>query len=175
MKIYTMSTAESNDNCYFDVKDTNGSVLDHFMLGVPVARFEKGYPFIMKAQSFFNKSNFNTYDFFEPTMAFPVFSIRAAGALREKVSSQMTFFPAKVDVNGSLYEVFAGVVLNRKSVFERVGDYEVRVRDGVVIGDDDFIVRDLDNPQFFFATESMRLLCDSLRLNILFKNFSMMK
>jgi hypothetical protein len=119
---------------------------------------KKGYPFVMKAQSFLINLILMRMIFLSQLWLFLFFSTRAADALRDKMSSQMTFYPAKIDVNGSLYEVFAGVVLNRKRVFERVGDYEIRIRDGVVMDDEDFIVRDLDNPQFFFL---LRSLCDS--------------
>ncbi|PTU63415.1 hypothetical protein DBB33_24285 [Chromobacterium haemolyticum] len=40
---------------------------------------------------------------------------------------------------------------------------------------DDLIIRDIDNPQFFFVTDTFKKMCQNHELNIKFQEFSLMK
>ncbi|MEN7433006.1 hypothetical protein VA599_19865 [Chromobacterium sp. TRC.1.1.SA] len=174
MKIYSMYSTEKSEFSLIDIKDKNGEIMDFFMLGLENERLKRTH-FSAVAQSFFKVENINEFDYFEPTMAFPVFSEKAANLLQNTLKAQMETYKLKIRVKDESIETYAGRILNRKPVFERIDDYKIQVKKDFQIEKNDLIIRDINNPQFFFATELFKNTCKDFALKIKFKEFSLMK
>ncbi|WP_156187857.1 hypothetical protein [Chromobacterium sp. LK11] len=175
MKIYSMYTTGKSENSLLDLKDPNGLILDHFMLGIESKNFKNGHPLNVTAQYFFTPETIKNYDYFEPTMAFPIFSDHAINSIGEVIRPQMATHPCRIKIGAHTFDAHAGIILNRKPVFERVDDYEIQIRKDIQITQDDLIIRDIDNPQFFFVTDTFKKMCQNHELNIKFQEFSLMK
>ncbi|WP_145929351.1 hypothetical protein [Chromobacterium vaccinii] len=174
MKIYSMYSTEKSEFSLIDIKDKNGDVMDFFMLGIENERFKKTH-LNATAQSFFKKENISNFDYFEPTMAFPIFSEKANNILHDNLKSQLEAYKIKIRVEDEFIDAYAGRILNRKPIFERVDDYKIQIRQDCQIESNDLIIRDISNPQFFFATELFKKICMDFGLKIKFKDFSLMK
>ncbi|WP_146176726.1 hypothetical protein [Chromobacterium sp. Panama] len=175
MKIYSVYTTGKCENALLDLKDPNGVILDHFMLGIESNNFKNGHPLNVTAQSFFTPETIKNYDYFEPTMAFPIFSDHAINSIGEVISPQMEIHPCRIKIGAHTIDAHAGIILNRKAVFERVDDYKIQIQKDAKITQDDLIIRDINNPQIFFTTESFKTICQTHKLNIKFQEFSLMK
>ncbi|STR44798.1 hypothetical protein [Iodobacter fluviatilis] len=172
--MFTMQNTSKTERSLLDLKDQNGDILKYFVLGLNVSKFQKGVCLKLKAQEFFNLTNIEDYDFFQPTMPFPVFSCHAKEVI-EACTNDIDFVPCEIFINGIFVKAFAGRILNFKPVFVREGEYAIKVRNEFIPSENDFIIRDSENEQFYFVTERFRKLCSDSKLKIRFIDFSMFK
>lgn len=175
MKIYSMFSTTQSEHSLLDIKDPDGAILDFFLLGMGNKGLENGRALQASAQAFFQEESITDYDYFEPSISLPIFSVLASTCIGEALTAQMSLHPCKTRVGAGSIAMFAGRILNRKPIFERVGDYKIQIRQDADIRQEDLIVRDANMPQFFFVTESFKILCEQRRLKIKFKPFSLMK
>ena len=160
MKIYSMFSTTQSEHSLLDIKDRDGAILDFFLLGMSnkgletVARYKP-------ARRFFQEESITDYDYFEPSISLPIFSALASTCIGEALTAQMSLHPCKTRVGAGSIAMFAGRILNRKPIFERVGDYRIQIRQDADIRQEDLIVRDANMPQFFLSPSPSRHCANS--------------
>ncbi|WP_255991108.1 hypothetical protein [Chitinolyticbacter albus] len=169
-----MQSTNKSEQCLLDIKDHNGDILKYFALGIELEKFRGAKTLKLRAQSFFNPNNIRDFDFFQPTLPFPVFSTKAKEIIAPK-TDDIEFISCTIAVEDTTIEAFAGRILNRKPLFERVDDYSIKLQDKVKLNEEDLIVRDSSNEQFYIVSEKFRDLCLAENLRISFIEFSMFK
>lgn len=172
--MFSMQSPHATEQSLLDIKDRDGKFLKYFVLGENGEQLQQIKNMKLSAQNFFTAENMEFIDFFQPTLPFPVFSCRAK-AVVEANTQNIDFINCEIMTQTSIVKAFAGRILNKKPVFERIDDYSIKIRDNYKNQEDDMIVRDIDNEQFYFVTARFRAVCLEAGLNIEFIKFSMLK
>jgi hypothetical protein len=174
MEIYDIRCIVDREFSLVYFAGSNKGALGFFLLNKLDKRFERGYPLRLLAQEDLRLDDAQVVDFYDSVFSFPIFSRRAFMFLEEVVRGQMSFYPCLLQVHGVEMEVFAGRIINRRSVFSMDFDFFPSLLEGFCLREDDLIVRDEFNPQFYFVTEKFKNLCESAGLKMMFKNFKVL-
>lgn len=174
MEVYSIWPVVDCELSLVYLSGSSKGVLEFFLLDRLDRRFERGYPLKLLAQEDLGLQDAKSADFYDAVFGFPIFSKRAFVFLEKAVCGQMGFYPCLLNVHGAEIEVFAGRIVNRRPVFSPDFEFFPSFLDDFNLLDDDLIVRDEKNPQFYFVTKKFKVLCEQGGLNMRFKEFKVL-